>query len=61
MLQTVGIRIFIWCISLFVDLGKSHWDEEIIEGLEFIEHYVLQIPFFLMTFMRYVTPTLDNM
>lgn len=32
-----------------------------IEGIHFIEHSVLQIPFFLMTLMRYITPTLDNM
>jgi len=33
----------------------------VIEGIHFIEHSVLQIPFFLMTLMRYITPTLDNM
>lgn len=32
-----------------------------IEGIHFIEHSVLQVPFFLMTLMRYITPTLDNM
>ncbi|KAG7150091.1 hypothetical protein HYQ46_000979 [Verticillium longisporum] len=33
----------------------------IVEGLNFLEEYVLQVPFFLMTLMRYVTPTLDNL
>jgi hypothetical protein len=33
----------------------------VVEGLDFIQNYVLQVPFFLMTLMRYVTPTLDNM
>jgi hypothetical protein len=37
------------------------WDNDIIDGLHFIEHSVLQVPFFLMSLMRYVTPTLDNM
>lgn len=31
------------------------------EGIEFIEHSVLQIPFFLMSFMRYLSPTMDRM
>lgn len=44
-----------------MDMGAAHWDDEIIEGLEFLEHSVLQVPFFLMSFMRYLTPTLDNM
>lgn len=60
-IPSIGIRALIWFLSLFMDLGKSHWDEDVVEGLEFIEHYVLQIPFFLMAFMRYITPTLDNM
>ena len=30
-------------------------------GLNFIEEYVLQVPFFLMTLMRYISPTLDKM
>jgi len=29
--------------------------------LDFIQNYVLQVPLFLMTLMRYVTPALDNM
>jgi hypothetical protein len=37
------------------------WDADIIDGIHFIEHSVLQVPFFLMTLMRYITPTLDNM
>lgn len=32
-----------------------------IDGIHFIEHSVLQVPFFFMTLMRYITPTLDNM
>jgi len=44
-----------------VDLQSAHWDEEIIQTLTFIEHSVLQLPFFLMTLMRYITPTMDNM
>ena len=47
--------------GLFTDLKSSGWDEDIMEGLEFLEHSVLQLPFFLMSFMRYISPSLDNM
>ncbi|KAL6710554.1 hypothetical protein ACN47E_008602 [Coniothyrium glycines] len=57
----VGVRVLLWILSLFVDLQRTHWDESIVNGLHFLEHTVLQVPFFLMTMMRYVTPTLDQM
>ena len=44
-----------------MNMDQTHWDETIINGLHFLEHTVLQVPFFLMTMMRYVTPTLDHM
>jgi hypothetical protein len=44
-----------------MNLESSAWDNEIIDGLTFIEHSVLQVPFFFMSLMRYVTPTLDQM
>lgn len=53
--------MLIWFISLFFRLDTVTWDDKIIEGLHFIEEYVLQVPLFLMTLMRYVTPTLDNL
>ena len=60
-MQTVGIRVLISFLGLFTDLSQSTWDQDIIEGIHFIEHSVLQVPFFFMTLMRYITPTLDNM
>lgn len=48
-------------VGLFTDLKSSGWDNEILEGIDFIEHGVLQIPFFLMSFFRYISPSLDNM
>lgn len=59
--QFVGIRALLWFLGLFMDLKSANWDNEILEGLDFIGTSVLQVPFFLMSFMRYVTPTLDNM
>lgn len=53
--------MIVWFISLFVDSAESTWGTDVVEGLEFIENSVLQVPFFLMSLMRYVTPTLDNM
>jgi hypothetical protein len=42
-------------------MSHTKWDDEVITFLHFLEHSVLQVPFFLMTLMRYITPTLDQM
>ena len=60
-LQALGVRVLIAFLGLFTDLKSSGWDNEIIDGLDFLEHSVLQLPFFLMSFMRYISPSLDNM
>ncbi|EEY21340.1 transmembrane protein UsgS [Verticillium alfalfae VaMs.102] len=39
-------------IRLIVSIPVT-WDNQIVEGLNFLEEYVLQVPFFLMTLMRY--------
>jgi len=44
-----------------VNIESATWDGRLIEGLDFVANYVLQVPFFLMTMMRYLTPTLDEM
>lgn len=43
------------------DLEEVLWDDKLLNGLEFISKSVLQVPFLLMTLLRYVTPTLDEM
>lgn len=48
-------------LSFVVSMEDVTWDDTILEGLDFIAEYVLQVPFFLMVLMRYVTPTLDNL
>ena len=53
--------MLLWFLSFFLDLQSATWDDSVVEGLNFIEEYVLQVPFFLMTLMRYITPTLDNL
>ncbi|KAI5460245.1 hypothetical protein BGZ63DRAFT_414533 [Mariannaea sp. PMI_226] len=57
----LGIKVFLWVISLFYPLDKVSWDDTLVNGLNFIAEYVLQVPFFLMALMRYVVPTLDNL
>lgn len=60
-IPTLGIRLLITFAGLFTDTSGLQWSEDIIDGIEFIEHSVLQIPFFLMSFMRYLSPAMDHM
>ncbi|KMP05689.1 transmembrane protein UsgS [Coccidioides immitis RMSCC 2394] len=55
-----AVRSIIWMASWIIDLQSVTWDDTLINGLDFIARYVLQVPFLLMTLMRYITPTLDN-
>jgi hypothetical protein len=48
-------------VGLFVPLEDQRWDDTVIQGLEFIAKTVLQVPFFLMSVMGSITPTLDQM
>ncbi|CAZ79654.1 unnamed protein product [Tuber melanosporum] len=56
-----GMRVLLGFIGLFTDLSAVTWDDDIISGLEFLEKSVLQVPVFLMSAMRYLVPTLDDM
>lgn len=53
--------MLLWVLSFFVDFEAATWDDKLVGGLNFIQNYVLQVPFFLMMLMRHITPTLDNM
>lgn len=57
----VGVRILLWMLSFVVRLESVTWDDKILEGLNFVEEHVLQVPLFLMALMRHLTPTLDNL
>jgi hypothetical protein len=50
----------IWFLSFFVNFDATTWDETLVDGLDFVANQVLQLPFFLMSMMRYITPTLDH-
>lgn len=51
----------VYITSWIVDLKSVTWDNKLLNGLEFMNKTVLQVPFVLMTLMGYVTPTLDEM
>ncbi|PBP18716.1 transmembrane protein UsgS [Diplocarpon rosae] len=59
-IPVIGIKVLLWFLSFVFDFTNATWDDDIVSGLDFVQNYVLQVPFFLMTLMRYVTPTLDN-
>ncbi|MCJ1411783.1 hypothetical protein MMC19_005875 [Ptychographa xylographoides] len=57
----VGTKFALWTLSFFIDFEHATWDDKLVGGLDFIANSVLQVPFFLMSLMRYITPTLDEM
>ncbi|KAI9743240.1 MAG: hypothetical protein M1818_003086 [Claussenomyces sp. TS43310] len=57
----IGIKVLLWFLSFFINFNTVTWDDTLVNGLDFIQNSVLQVPFFLMTCMRYIIPTLDNM
>lgn len=59
--EIFAVQALIWGSSFFINFESATWDEKLAGGLDFIANSVLQIPFFLMSFMRYITPTLDQM
>jgi hypothetical protein len=61
LLQIIGIKILLWFTSFFVNFEAATWDDKVVSGIDFVERSVLQIPFLMMSLMRYITPTLDEM
>ena len=59
--QIICIKATLWSFSLFFDFDSITWDDKLVGGMEFLANSVLQVPFFLMSLMRYITPTLDHM
>ena len=55
------VRILLWFVGLAVDLRSAQWDDKAISGLSFVEKSVLQLPFFLMSAMRFASPAMDEM
>ncbi|KAF2753770.1 hypothetical protein EJ05DRAFT_504856 [Pseudovirgaria hyperparasitica] len=57
----LSVQALIWFLGLFMDLEHATWDNDLIQGLHFLENSVLQVPFFLMSLLRSLSPTLDNL
>ncbi|RMJ23628.1 Transmembrane protein UsgS [Aspergillus sp. HF37] len=56
----IAIKFLIWTASWVSNLDYVTWDDTVLSGLGFLSNSVLQVPFLLLTLMRYVTPTLDE-
>ena len=56
-----AVKAFLFLLSFIVDLDHETWDDTLVNGLDFMANSVLQVPFFLMTVMSSITPTLDNL
>ncbi|GAW24778.1 hypothetical protein ANO14919_143720 [Xylariales sp. No.14919] len=57
----IGVKVLLGVLSYVTNLDQASWDDSLVNGLDLLANHVLQIPLFLMTLMRYVTPTLDDM
>lgn len=57
----IGVRFVLWILGFVVDLQTQNYDVAVTSGLSFIENSVLQLPLFLMTAMRHLTPAMDEM
>ncbi|KAJ5115089.1 hypothetical protein NUU61_000848 [Penicillium alfredii] len=56
----ITVKFGVYLASWVVNLSQATWDDKLLNSLQFLSNSVLQIPFLLMTMMRYVTPTLDE-
>lgn len=53
------VKISLWFIGFFINFDTVTWDDRLVDALDIFANQVLQLPFFLMTLIRYITPTLD--
>lgn len=61
LLQIVTVKVSLWALGFFINFDSVTWDDKLVGGMDFLANSVLQVPFFLMSLMRYITPTLDHM
>ena len=61
LLQIITVKVSLWALGFFIDFDSVTWDDKLVGGMDFLANSVLQVPFFLMSLMRYITPTLDHM
>ena len=60
-IQILAIKATLWTASFLFNFDSVSWDDKLVSGMDFLANSVLQVPFFLMSLMRYITPTLDHM
>ncbi|PWY90935.1 transmembrane protein UsgS [Aspergillus heteromorphus CBS 117.55] len=56
----IAVKFVLWFLSFIMDLESVTWDDSLLKGLDFLSKSVLQVPFLVMSLMRYITPTLDD-
>ena len=61
LLQIITVKVSLWALGFFINFDSVTWDDKLVDGMDFLANSVLQVPFFLMSLMRYITPTLDRM
>lgn len=61
LLQIITVKVSLWALGFFINFDSVTWDDKLVGGMDFLANSVLQVPFFLMSLMRYITPTLDHM
>lgn len=61
LLQIITVKVSLWALGFFINFDSVTWDDKLVGGMDFLANSVLQVPFFLMSLMRYITPTLDRM
>ena len=61
MIEIIAVKFTLWLLSFVINFDTVTWDDTLVNGLDFVANSVLQVPFFLMSLMRYITPTLDHM
>lgn len=54
-------RATFWATSFVIDTQTVTWHEEVINAIDFLQHSVLQVPFFLMNLWKFLSPALDDM
>ena len=59
--QILAVKATLWGFSFLINFDTIIWDDKLVGGMDFVAEYVLQVPFFLMSLLRYITPTLDHM
>lgn len=61
--QLLITHLAFWFSRFFLttSMHAVTWDEDVITAINFLQHSVLQLPFFLMNLWKFLSPALDDM